>query len=115
MMIDLEVVRRCWRLARGFNTASEEWLAEAISRVGPGGNFLSQRSTRTALRSGELYLSALGFHEPFEHWEAQGRPDILAEARDQIHRIIDAHQPLPFNDEVERELKKLRESAGQAK
>lgn len=110
-IIDLEIVRRCWRLARGISTAPEEWLEEAISHVGPGGNFLAQRSTRTALRNGELYLSNLGFHEPYEQWEAQGRPDILEEARDQLHRIIDAHQPIPFDDEVEKELSKLQKSA----
>ena len=110
-IIDLEIVRRCWRLARGINTAAEEWLEEAISHVGPGGNFLAQRSTRTALRTGELYLSHLGYHEPYERWEAQNRPDILDEARDQYHRIIDAHQPLPFDDEVDQELRKLQESA----
>jgi trimethylamine--corrinoid protein Co-methyltransferase len=110
-IIDLEIVRRCWRLARGINTAAEEWLEETISQVGPGGNFLAQRSTRTALHNGELYLSNLGFHGPYEQWEVQGKSDILQEARDQVHRIINAHQPLPFDDEVEKELRKLQKSA----
>jgi trimethylamine--corrinoid protein Co-methyltransferase len=111
IMIDIEIIRRCWRLARGINTAPEEWLEEAISQVGPGGNFLAQRSTRTALRNGELYLSNLGIHEPYEYWEARGKPDILEEARDQVYRIIDAHQPIPLDNEVERELRELQESA----
>jgi glycosyltransferase involved in cell wall biosynthesis len=76
-VIDLEILRRCWRLARGISTAPEKWLEEVISQVGPGGNFLTQRSTRTALRAGELYVANMGFHESYEHWEAQGRPDIL--------------------------------------
>lgn len=111
-IIDLEILRRCRRLAQGISTESEKWLEEVISSVGPGGNFLGQRSTRTALRAGELYVAHMGFHESYENWEAQGRPDILKEASIQYQRIIDAYQPLPFDDEVEEELRKLQKSAG---
>lgn len=111
LIIDLEIIRRCQRLSRGICTSPEEWLEETISHVGPGGNFLGQRSTLTALQAGELYLSKFGCHQPYERWEDLGRPDILEEARDQYHRIIDNHQLLPFDDEVENELRKLQKSA----
>jgi trimethylamine--corrinoid protein Co-methyltransferase len=111
IIIDLEILRRCWRLAGGISTRPEKWLEEAISRVGPGGNFLGQRSTRAALRAGELYVSNLGCHEPFERWEAQDRPDILEEARDQFHRMIETHHPLPFDEAIEKELRQLQKSA----
>jgi trimethylamine--corrinoid protein Co-methyltransferase len=111
LIVDLEILRRCKRLSRGIDTAPDEWLDDVISGVRPGGNFLTQRSTRTALRAGELYVSNLGCHEPYEHWEAQDRPDILAGARDQYQRIINTHQPLPFDDEVEKELGILLKSA----
>jgi len=110
-IIDLDIVRRCRRLARGINTAPERWLEEAISHVGPGGHFLTQPSTRTALRTGEVYISNLGCHEPYERWVAQAKPDILEEARDQYHRIIETYQPLPFDNEVEKELRQLQKSA----
>jgi trimethylamine--corrinoid protein Co-methyltransferase len=110
-IIDLEILHRCRRLARGISTAPEKWLEEVISRVGPGGNFLTQRSTRTALHAGELYIADMGFHETYETWEAQERPDILKEASNQYHKIINAHKPLPFDDETEKELRKLQKAA----
>jgi trimethylamine--corrinoid protein Co-methyltransferase len=110
-IIDLEIIRRCQRLRQGISTSPEEWLEDTITNVGPGGNFLGQRSTRAALRTGELYLSKLGCHEPYERWEDLGKPDILEEARDQYYRIIDNHQLLPFDDDVENELRKLQKTA----
>jgi trimethylamine---corrinoid protein Co-methyltransferase len=111
-IIDLEILQRCRRLATGISSAPGEWLEEIISLVGPGGNFLNQRSTRTALRSGELYLANMGFHESYEHWKEQERPDILEEARGQYQKIIERHQALPFDDDVERALRQLQKSAG---
>jgi trimethylamine--corrinoid protein Co-methyltransferase len=110
-IIDLEIVRRCRRLARGISTRPEKWLDEVIFRVGPGGNYLAQRSTRTALRVGEIYVSSLGCHEPYERWDAQDRPDILEEAREEYLRILDTYRPLPFDVTVEQELSRLQKSA----
>jgi trimethylamine--corrinoid protein Co-methyltransferase len=110
-IIDLEILRRCKRLAQGIGTEPEKWLGEVISLVGPGGNFLAQRSTRTALRAGELYLANMGFHESYENWEAQERPDILEEAGDLYLNITATHQPLPFSEEVEKELRQLQKIA----
>lgn len=111
LIIDLEILHRCQRLAQGISTAPDKWLEAVIAEIGPGGNFLAQRSTRTALRTGELYVSDLGCHEPYERWEAQDRPGILEEAREQYQRIIEDYQPLPFDDAVEAELRILQRSA----
>jgi len=110
-MIDMEILRRCQRLSRGISTGSEAWLDDVVAQVGPGGNFLAQRSTVEALRAGELYTYGIGWHETFERWEAQDRPDILDEARNQVEQILKDHQPLPFPPEVERELSRLQQAA----
>lgn len=110
-ILDLEIVRRCRRLARGIGNAPAEWLEEVIARVGPGGNFLTHRSTRAALRAGQVYISTLGCHEPYERWEAEGRPDILQEARQEFERLVETHKPIPFSNEVERELGRLQKFA----
>lgn len=111
LVIDLEIVRRCKRLSRGIDTREDEWLDSVIAGVEPGGNFLAQPSTRRALRSGELYLGRFGLHTSYEHWEAEGRPQLLEIARQQVAQILSDHQPLPLDESIVRHLTLLEKSA----
>ncbi len=110
-IIDLEIIRKCKRMGRGIETGPDKWLDDVISHVGPGGDFLAQQSTRTALRSGELHISTLGCHEPYERWEAAGKPDILKEAREEFDRIARDYRPLAWDDTIDKELTKLQKTA----
>ena len=111
VLIDLEIHRRCLRLHRGFGSEAPLWLQEVIGQVGPAGNFLAQRTTRQALRSGEWYLDRLGWHETYEAWEAAGKPTLIEQAHDQVEKILREHTPLPLNEETERELQKIEQRA----
>lgn len=66
MIMDVEIFRRCVRQHNGINTGSEKWLENSIGEVGPGGNFLKQKTTLKAVREGSWYLSKIGFHNTFE-------------------------------------------------
>ena len=111
MLIDVEVFRRCKRLVRGIESSQDEWLEEVIARVGPGGSFLTQRSTRSAVHGGEWYISQLGVHATFEAWEAMGRPDILDEIREKIDQLLATHRPLPLDEGAAAELAKIEQHA----
>ena len=113
LIIDLEVIRRCKRLSSGIITSSEKWLGEVIGALGPGGNYLAQKSTRAQVRSGEIYFGKLGVHTTYEQWNQQGAPELLSEIRAEIQSMINKHQPLPLPDEVERELVRLQHRAQQ--
>jgi trimethylamine:corrinoid methyltransferase-like protein len=82
-----------------------------IDHVGPAGHFLAEASTVDALRGGEWYISDFGVHESFEDWEAAGRPTLLEEAGEKVDHILATHEPLPLDDEVERELERIVERA----
>ncbi len=110
LIIDIEVFQRCKRMACGIDTRENRWLGEVIERVGPGGNYLAQRSTREALRSGEWQLSKLGVHAPYETWEASGK-DLLGEAREKIEQALATHQPLPLDEAALKELQRIEASA----
>jgi trimethylamine--corrinoid protein Co-methyltransferase len=114
LMIDLEIIRRCRRLSQGIASDPEEWLEEVIDRVGPGGNFMSQKSTRRAYHSGEVYISTFGCHQPFELWQEGSGRGLLDEARDQIAQTLAGYAPLPLDDTVERELDKIAQRARQS-
>jgi trimethylamine--corrinoid protein Co-methyltransferase len=114
LMIDLEIYRRCKRLSDGIDTGADKWLIDAIEEIGPGGNFLNQRSTRQTMRSGEWYISELGVHTSFEEWEQAGKPTLIEEAREKVYRILASYQPRPLDDAVERELERIERSARSA-
>jgi trimethylamine--corrinoid protein Co-methyltransferase len=111
ILIDIELFRRGARLHRGIESDPRHWLHRTIERAGPGGSFLKERSTRDALRTGEWYQSALGFHDTWDRWQAAGKPTILQEARDRTAQILGGHTPLPLSPEAERELDLLEARA----
>jgi len=111
LLIDVEIFRRLARLRRGIESDERHWLDELIACVGPGGNFLSQPSTREALHRGEWYRPKLGRGLSYERWLADGQPGLLDEARQQLGQILATHSPLPLEEEVLRELHHLEARA----
>ena len=111
LLIDVEAFNMCKRARQGIAADDGKWLEDVIHRVGPGGHFLTESSTVKALREGEMYISKLGWHDSFEAWEAAGRPTVLEEAREKVGEILATHQPLPLDDDVERELDRIQQRA----
>jgi trimethylamine--corrinoid protein Co-methyltransferase len=111
LVIDAEMFRMNKQARRGIPTDDEKWLDDVIQRVGPGGNFLGEKSTRANIRSGEWLIPQLGVHETQKAWENAGKRDILAEARQEVSDILATHQPLPLPTEVEAELDRIKENA----
>jgi trimethylamine--corrinoid protein Co-methyltransferase len=113
LMIDVEIFRRCDRLSYGINTSLGEWLEVDLAAVGHGGNFLGRRSTRKALRGGEVYVSDFDTRDSYEAWSANGKPSLLDDLKDLIQETLDGHQTLPLSEDVERELAAIEERARQ--
>ena len=68
LVIDVEVYKMSRRAYQGIESGEGKWLDDVISRVGPGGYFMGERSTVKNLRSGELYLNKFGWHDSYEAW-----------------------------------------------
>jgi len=111
LLIDVETFRMAKRARQGISADEGKWLEEVIHRVGPGGHFLTESSTVRALHEGEMYVSQLGWHDSFEAWEAAGKPTLLGEAREKVDQILAAHQPLPLDEDVEREFDRIQKRA----
>ena len=107
LLIDAEMFRMNKQSHRGIKANESTWLDDVIQRVGPGGNFLGEKSTATSMRSGEWLMPSLGVHEPRKAWEASGKKDILEEAREKVDNLLATHEPLPLPPEVERELDQI--------
>lgn len=111
LMIDVEIFRRSLRLSDGIDTSVAEWLEVDLATVEHGGNFLSRRSTRNAMHSGEVYVSDYDIRETYEAWSKSGRHTLVEEVRQSLDEIIKTHQPLPLDEHVERELDKIEQRA----
>ena len=111
VLIDVEIFRMSGFVSRGIPVTDELWLDDVLARVGPGGHFISERSTRANTRGGEWYLPQLGWHDSHAAWLAAGRPGLEDQCRQRIDALLLAREPLPLGDDVERELARLRRRA----
>lgn len=111
LVIDAEMFRMYKQAHRGIGANDNTWLDDVIQKVGPGGNFLGEKSTAYSMRSGEWLIPRLGVHKPRKSWETSGKVDILEEAREKVEIILSTYKPLPLGDDVEKELDKLEAHA----
>lgn len=113
LMIDVEIFRRCDRISDGIDTSVEEWLEVDLAAVGHGGNFLGRRSTRNALRNGEVYVSDFDTRDTYEAWSASGKPSLIDDLQDLVKETLDSHETIPLDEDVKRELETIEERARQ--
>ena len=111
MVIDVEVFRMSKQARRGIPTGDDAWLDGVIQRVGPGGNFLGEKSTIKNMRSGEWLIPSLGVHDTLQSWEREGKKDIIDQAREVVDGILNSHQPLPLGEDIEAELERIQKKA----
>jgi trimethylamine--corrinoid protein Co-methyltransferase len=112
LVIDSELFRIYQRAHQGIASDEDKWLDDVISRVGPGGGYLAERSTVKGVRDEDRwYVSEFGMHDTYSAWEADGKPTLMQEAREQVNHILENHQPLPLGEDAERELARIQERA----
>ncbi|MBI2303502.1 MAG: trimethylamine methyltransferase family protein [Chloroflexi bacterium] len=85
---------------------NEDTLAlEAIERVGPGGNFLTDRHTLKHMRP-TWFVPPLFNYDKWEVWQSKGAKDYLARAREKARELLREHQPAPLDDKLVQELRR---------
>ena len=58
--VDVDIWRLCRKAHAGIVVDEDRWLDNVIERVGPGGHFLGERSTRADARRGEWHFPKPG-------------------------------------------------------
>jgi len=111
LVIDVEIWRMCRAAHEGIATGADRWLDDVLARVGPGGNFLGERSTRVNMRGDEWFVPRLGTQDAREVWEAAGKPDVVEEARQTVADTLATHEAAPWDEAVEGALAQLRQRA----
>jgi trimethylamine---corrinoid protein Co-methyltransferase len=90
IVVDNEIAHLCERLFQGIDSGQEKVLTDDILKVGPGGHFLAQKSTRRLSRTNEFYLADLLDRNTLEAWQSLGQPDIYSNARRKVEEILSA-------------------------
>jgi trimethylamine--corrinoid protein Co-methyltransferase len=100
IVIDDEIAGLCKRIHDGVDVSEAKNYFEDIEAVGPGGSFLTRKSTMQACRSDEFYAPKLCDRNTFEQWSDLGRPDVCWKARDRVEEILAAPLKNPLPDDV---------------
>jgi len=93
-----EVIAQALRLAGGFVLDDEAVGLAEIAQVGPGGNFLTSRSTLAQYRRA-YYSSPIWPRLSMEKWQARGRPRADDLLRERTCALLERAAPPADHDE----------------
>jgi trimethylamine--corrinoid protein Co-methyltransferase len=110
--IDEELVGFTLKALEGIPADDDRLCADAIKRVGFGGNFMTDETTIKYLRT-DYYEPKILNRLSREEWVRAGSKDINARAKERIVRLMKEHEPEPLDADVKKELQALVRSMGQ--
>jgi len=112
-----EIIKMVRRIAGGLKVSEETLAFDVIAEAGPGGHFLDRAHTLKHFR--EHHRSALIDRQNYDGWIASGSHSMNDRMTEEVHNILENHEPPPLRDEVIREMeaimaradKRMREGA----
>jgi len=105
MVLDAEIFGLLRHLAAGIRVSEEDLAVGAIGEVGPGGNFLAEDHTLAHMR--QLWRPRLFDRGTWEDWEAAGRPEPRARARERVRALLASHEVPALPDGMPAELDRI--------
>jgi trimethylamine--corrinoid protein Co-methyltransferase len=97
IVVDNEIAHLCERIFLGVDSAPDRILTNDVHDIGPGGNFLSRKSTLKFARGREVYNSTLLDRHTLDQWIQLGKPSMYSNARKKVEEILaqPVQDPLP--------------------
>lgn len=110
LVLDNEIVRMVRRILKGMAVNQDTLATEVIKAVGPVGNFLGQKHTRTYMRQ-ELSTSSLFERRMYDVWQRDGEKDVYQRAREKALSIFENQKTDPVAPEIAAKLRSIVEAA----
>ena len=104
MMMDAEIFSIIHKMMQGIIVNDETLALDAITAVGPGGNFLSQKHTRNHMR--DLFLPQFMDRRPYTEWETK-KDDARDWALTKARKLLAEHQPDPLDKVIDAEMERI--------
>ena len=111
LVIDDEIMGMTKRILRGFEVNDDTLGLEALARVGPGGNFLSDDHTLKYFKT-EYYRPRIFNRGTREIWQSKGGKDLNENARQRAKTILKEHRPAPLVEDIVKELDSIIKGLG---
>ena len=89
-VIDNDILGMVMRAVEGIRVDDDTLALDLIRQVGPGGNFVTAKHTRSFMRS-EHYQPSLSDRNSREEWEAKGGKTTVERAAEVVQRLIAKH------------------------
>ncbi len=105
-VIDNEINGMVMRVLRGIEVNRDTIALDVFRKVGPGGNFVSEKHTSKYLRK-EHFIPKISDRRPRSEWEQEGAKDIEEKAIEQAKKILAGHRPLSIPRTIQFRIKKL--------
>lgn len=110
LVMNDEIIAMVRRIMRGIEVSDETLLLDLIDRVGPGGQFMSERHTAKHCRT-EIWNPTLMDRDPWVNWQVAGAQTMLDRIRDKLRDILAAHQPPPLPEGVASKIETILQQA----
>ncbi len=98
LLLDAEFARMIKHVVAGMPVNDDTLAVDLIKKVGPSGDFLSQKHTIQHMRS----QSQPQFIDRTmrETWERNGSKNVYQKALEKVRHILENHKPTPLPDDV---------------
>ena len=98
-----EIISMITYILKGIEVNDETLALDVITKVGPGGHFITQKHTLDFLRK-EHWMPTLLDRQMRDRWVKNGSKDLLERAREKTKKILSDHNPSPLPADIEKEL-----------
>ncbi len=105
LIIDYEIGTILLRLIRGFDVNDESLALDLINKVGPGGNFLTEKHTLDHIN--ECWRPMISHVSSYGAWVAAGSKNVVQVAREKVKEILATHKPTPLDTDVQKRVSQI--------
>ncbi len=109
-VIDNEIGAAGRHSLKGIEVTDDTIDLDTIRKVGPGGHFMSQESTRKRIRTA-VWIPELFTRDYRTEWEKKGWKNLFKKACEKVDDILAHHKPAPLDKDIAKDIRDIVKEA----